>query len=124
LAVSLAAALAACDRQQPPPAPAPQSAANTIPTPDPVAADATALRGQLTIAGLSELPRGLQLRLRLLDMTDPSVVPPVVAERSEPAPSGLPHRFALPYDPAAINPDGRYVLEAALLADQFVMYGT
>ena len=121
LAVSLVAVLAACNQQQAPETPV---RAPVQQGPAPVPDDATAVRGQLSIQGLTELPRGLQLRLRLLDMTDPSVVPPVVAERSEPAPSSLPYRYALPYDPAALNPEGRYVLEAKLLADEFVMYGT
>jgi uncharacterized lipoprotein YbaY len=119
LAVTLAFGLAACNNQSPPPAAPPPPAG-----PAPVAEDATAIRGQMTIDGLTELPRGLQLRLRLLDMSDPSVVPPVVAERVEPAPGSLPYRFALPFDPAAIDDSGRYVVEAALLSDQFVMYGT
>jgi uncharacterized lipoprotein YbaY len=119
LALSLVLGLAACNNQQPPPPPPPAPVG-----PAPVPADATAVRGQLAIEGLTDLPRGLNLRLRLLDMSDPSIVPPVLAERVEPAPSSLPYRYALPYEAAVINPDGRYVIEATLLADQFVMYGT
>jgi uncharacterized lipoprotein YbaY len=119
LAVILAFGLAACNNNQPPPPPPPPPEG-----PPPVAADVTAIRGQMSIDGLTELPRGLQLRLRLLDMSDPSVVPPVVAERVEPAPGSLPYRYALPFDPAAIEEGGRYVVEAALLSDEFVMYGT
>src|SRR5690606_27303228 len=92
--------------------------------PPPVPADATAIRGKLSIPGLNDLPKGLQLTLRLLDMTDPSIVPPVVAERTEPAPTGLPADYALPYEPSKINQEGRYVLEATLSADGFVMYST
>lgn len=119
LALAFAGGLTACNNQQPPPPPPPAPVG-----PAPVPADATAVRGQLAIEGLTDLPRGLNLRLRLLDMSDPSIVPPVVAERVEPAPASLPHQYALPYDTAAINPEGRYVIEATLLADQFVMYGT
>jgi putative lipoprotein len=122
IALSLALGLTACNQQQQPPAPREQ--AQQIAGPAPVPADAPAVRGQINIAGLTDLPRGLQLRLRLLDMSDPAAVPPVVAERIEPAPGSLPYTFALPYDPAAIAAEGRYVVEAALLADQFVMYGT
>jgi uncharacterized lipoprotein YbaY len=120
LAITLAFGLVACNnQQQPPPAPVAQPQG-----PAPVAADATAIRGQMTMEGLTELPRGLQLRMRLLDMTDPSVVPPVVSQRLEPAPSSLPYTYALPFDADAISPDGRYVIDAALLAEDFVMYGT
>jgi putative lipoprotein len=121
ITLSLVVGLTACNQQQPP---APRQQTPQIAGPPPVPADAPAVRGQISIGGLTDLPRGLQLRMRLLDMSDPSQVPPVLAERLEPAPPSLPYTFALPYDPAAIAPDGRYVVEAALLADQFVMYGT
>jgi len=122
LAMAIAATLAACDNQAPPPPPPPKA---EVPAgPPPVPADATAIRGKLTIAGLNDLPAGLTLHLRLLDMTDPSVAPPVVAERTEPAPTGLPANYALAYDPATIAEEGRYVLEATLTADDFVMYAT
>lgn len=92
--------------------------------PSPVPADASAIRGTLSINGLSKLPPSLQLRLRLLDRSDPSIVAPVVAERIEPAPSQVPYTFALPYDPARINGEGRYVIDAALVAGEAVLYGT
>lgn len=92
--------------------------------PPPVPASATAVRGSLSISGLTDLPGGLSLRLRLLDMSDPSIVPPVVAERLEPAPPSLPYTFALPYETAKINPEGKYVMEAALLTGDVVLYGT
>ena len=92
--------------------------------PPPVPASATAVRGSLSIDGLTELPRSLSLRLRLLDMSDPSIVPPVVAERVEPAPSTLPYTYALPYESAKINAEGKYVMEAALVTGEVVLYGT
>jgi uncharacterized lipoprotein YbaY len=92
--------------------------------PPPVPAGATAIRGTLNINGLSQLPPGLQLRLRVLDRSDPSIVAPVVAERIEPAPARVPYNFAVPYDLARINPDGRYVVDAALVAGEAVLYGT
>jgi len=128
LAISVALAVAACGKQQAPaPAPqqkpAPQQQAAT-PAPPPVPADATAVRGQIIIDGLAGVPRNLQLRLRILDMSDPSIVPPVVAERIEPAPAQLPYKYALPYDPATIREDGKYVAEAALVTGDVVLYGT
>lgn len=92
--------------------------------PPPVPASAPAIRGTLNINGLSQLPPGLQLRLRLLDRTDPSIVPPVVAERVEPAPASVPYNYALPYDPATIAEEGRYVVDGALVAGEAVLYGT
>lgn len=120
-ALSLAVALAACGQQAaPPPVAAPQPAG-----PPPVDASATAIRGQVMIDGQTTLPpRGVELRLRLLDMTDPSIAPPVVAERVEPAPAGLPYRYALPYDAAQIDAERKYVIEASLLTAGVVLYGT
>lgn len=92
--------------------------------PPPVPASATAVRGSLSIDGLNDLPAGFNLRMRLLDMSDPSIVPPVVAERVEPAPPSLPYTYALPYETAKINPEGKYVLEASLLKGDVVLYGT
>lgn len=104
------------------------STATTQAGPPPVAADAVAVRGTVTIDGLAALPPKLlpqiKLRLRLLDMSDPSVVPPVVAERLEPAPARLPYSYALPYAAADINPEGRYAFEAALVSGADVLYGT
>ena len=96
--------------------------------PPPVPADAVAVRGAVSIEGMSALPPKLlsqiSLRLRLLDMSDPSIVPPVIAERIEPAPPRLPYTFALPFEQAQINEEGRYVFEAALVAGTDVLYGT
>lgn len=92
--------------------------------PAPVPADATAIRGQVSIEGLSDLPRGLELRLRLLDMSDPSIAPPVVAERVEPAPSSLPYRYALPFDAGKITEDRRYGIEANLQTGGVALYGS
>ena len=92
--------------------------------PPPVPASATAVRGSLSIDGLNDLPGSLSLRLRLLDMSDPSIVPPVVAERLEPAPPTLPYTYALPYESASINAEGKYVMEAALVTGDVVLYGT
>lgn len=121
-----AALLAGCGQDTPTsqanaPAAAPQQG---LAAPPPVPASATAVRGRLAINGLSKIPPGLQLRLRLLDRTDPSIVPPVVFERIEPAPAVLPYDYALPYDPAKIDAAGRYVIDAALVAGDAVLYGT
>lgn len=124
LAISVAL-LAACGQQSgPAPGAAQQQQAAQPAGPAPVPASATAVRGVISIAGLNQLPASLQLRLRLLDMSDPSVVPPVVAERIEPAPTSIPYQFALPYAPEQIRPDGRYVLDAALVSGEAVLYGT
>ena len=85
---------------------------------------ATAVTGDLQVPGLSQLPKGIQLSIRLLDVTDPSQVAPVVAEINEPAPALLPHRFRLGYDASKIKPEGRYAVQAALLAGTAPLYST
>lgn len=124
LAISAALLVSACGNQASGPAQSAPQAAAAPAGPPPVPATATAIRGTLSISGLDRLPAKLQLRLRLLDMTDPSIVPPVVAERLEPAPTQLPFKYALPYAPATINAEGKYVIEASLVTGDVVLYGT
>lgn len=122
LALTLSVSLAACDNRSAPPPPPPREPAAAAPPA--VAEDAVAIRGRLTIEGLTELPAGLTLNLRLLDVSDPSIAPPVVAQRSEPGPTSVPATYALPYDPASIDEAKRYAVEATLTAEDFVMYAT
>ncbi len=125
IVASLSLILIAGCNQQPATAPdagkSPVAAAPVIP---PVPDDVPAIRGEISIEGQNELPGKLELRLRLLDMTDPSIAPPIVAERVQPAPPGLPYRYALPYEPSRIVSDHKYVVEASLLAGGALIYGT
>lgn len=124
-AALVVALLAACGQQESaaPAAPAqPQAPAAAAAPAAPQYA--TAVKGDITVAGLTELPAGLQLNLRLLDVSDPSQVPPVVAEVTAPAPTALPNRFALPYDASKIKPDGRYAVLAALLVEGHPLYSS
>lgn len=84
----------------------------------------TAISGELMVEGLTELPAGFELSVRLLDLSDPSQVPPVVAELSGPAPSILPHRFSLPYDASKIVESGRYGVLAALVVQGVPLYSS
>lgn len=84
----------------------------------------TAISGELSVDGLNELPSGFQLSVRLLDLSDPSQVPPVVAELAQPAPSILPHRFSLPYDATRIVEGGRYGVLAALTVEGLPLYSS
>jgi putative lipoprotein len=132
--ISLAAAaflLSACGSQEQPAAPQPSAAASSASAAaSSVAAPAatpqfdTAIIGDLSVAGLNELPPGFQLSVRLLDLSDPSQVPPVIAELVGPAPSILPHRFSLPYDPAKILETGRYGVQAALMVEGLPLYSS
>jgi putative lipoprotein len=80
--------------------------------------------GRVEVTDLAELPAGLQLVIRLLDVTDPSVVPPVFSEVLMPAPRVLPYNFEIGYDAARLDATRRYVVEAALQTDGVVLYGT
>lgn len=117
--------LVGCDQKAAPDpaavAAAAAAAANAVPA---VPANVPAIRGEIAIDGLTTLPPKLELRMRLLDMSDPSVAPPVVAERTEPAPASLPYGYALPYQTDTIVDARSYVVEASLLAGGAVLYGT
>ncbi|MBK9493642.1 MAG: hypothetical protein BWZ07_01011 [Alphaproteobacteria bacterium ADurb.BinA280] len=116
--------LAACgDASAPASKPAAIAPAQTAATPA-APQFATAINGDLRVSGLTQLPKGIQLSIRLLDFSDPSQVAPVVAEINEPAPALLPHRFRLGYDAGKINAEGRYAVQAALLAGTAPLYST
>lgn len=81
-----------------------------------------AVAGSVTVEGLEKVPPGVSLKLRLLDVTDPTTAPIVVAEFVQPSPGLLPHDFRLPYEPAALNPAASYAVDAALMADTAALY--
>jgi hypothetical protein len=60
----------------------------------------------------------------LLDVTDPTAVPTLVAERVTQSPRILPSGFEIGYDPAQIDATRKYVVTVALQADGLVLYGT
>lgn len=129
--ISLAAAavlLSACGSQDAPPAqPAVASSSAQAQSSAPAVAVPqfdTAISGDLGVDGLNELPPGFELSIRLLDLSDPSQVPPVVAELAGPAPSILPHRFSLPYDASKIVEGGRYGVLAALTVQGLPLYSS
>lgn len=124
LAVAL---LSACGGSQPPAQAPAQQVAQPAQTQAPAPAQPqfdTAIIGDITVAGLTELPPGFELSLRLLDVTDPSQVPAVVAESNGAAPRQLPHRFALPYDASLINEEGRYAVQVALVVQGVALYSS
>lgn len=125
----VAALLSACGAPETPSAQQAAPAATAAPASVAAAPAATpqfdtAISGELIVEGLNELPPGFELSVRLLDLTDPSQVPPVVAELSGPAPSILPHRFSLPYDASKIVEGGRYGVLAALVVQGVPLYSS
>lgn len=123
LSVALALALAACGGDKPAATAPAASAAPAAPAaPTPVAGPKVS--GSFTVEGSNQLPGGIELAVRLLDVTDAAAVPVVVAERATAAPRILPSGFEIGYDPAQIDQTHRYVLEVALRADGLVLYGT
>lgn len=125
-----AALLTACGSQEAPPAPRAVAASSSVQAQSSAPAQvstpqfATSISGDLAVDGLTELPPGFQLYVRLLDLNDPSQVPPVVAELAQPAPSLLPHRFSLPYDASKIVEGGRYGVLAALTVEGLPLYSS
>lgn len=122
LALTLALAVSACGQQAEPSgaaeAPQPQQ------PPQPQVVSGPAVTGTISVPGLTQLPEGLQLNLKLLDLSDPTVTPPVIAETTAAAPRRLPHPFALGYPAERVHGQGRYGLEVALQASGATLYGT
>jgi uncharacterized lipoprotein YbaY len=116
--------LSACGGEQPAPAAAPA----TAPAPAEVAATTPVsgpkVSGSITVQGVSQLPEGIQLSAKLLDVTDPAAVPVVVSERTTAAPQLLPSGFEVGYDPAQIDQAKRYTIEVSLQSDGIVLYGS
>ncbi|NLB14169.1 MAG: hypothetical protein GX826_09160, partial [Gammaproteobacteria bacterium] len=100
LSAAVALALAACGGQSDAPASANGGSAASTAQPAVPQVNGPAIEAQVEIDQLASLPPGLTLVLKLVDITDSTNLPVVVAESSTPAPAALPLRVALPYDPA------------------------
>src|SRR5690606_22117630 len=87
------------------------------------AAQLPAITGRVSAGDLTQLPRGVALRLRLLDVTDPATPPATVAEASVDT-RRLPADFRLPYQGERIAPDHRYVVQAELVTEGVTLYST
>lgn len=120
LSLLAALALSACGGESSPPPATPTAAAPVAAAP----VTGPALRGSIAVKDLARLPAGIQLNLKLLDITDPAAVPVVVTESTQPAPSSLPADVALAFDPSKIDQSRRYALQVSLMAETMVLYGT
>jgi uncharacterized lipoprotein YbaY len=127
LSLTAAVALAACGDDRPAPAATAAAPAASAPAAAPAAAapiTGPKVSGSVTVAGVSQLPDGIELATRLLDVTDPAAVPVQISERVTSAPRILPSGFEVGYDPAQIDQARKYVVEVALRTDGIVLYGT
>lgn len=79
--------------------------------------------GRVSAGDLTQLPRGVVLQLRLLDVTDPAAPPATVAQATVDT-RRLPADFVLPYEPDRIVQDRRYVLQGALVTEGVTLYST
>jgi hypothetical protein len=70
------------------------------------------------------LPEGIELVVKLLDVTDATAVPVLLNERVVAAPRILPSGFEIGYDAAQIDQARSYAVEVALRTDGIVLYGT
>jgi uncharacterized lipoprotein YbaY len=127
LPLSAALALAACGGDKPAPDAAPASA--DAPTATTATASNTPVTGpkvsgSITVAGVAQLPEGIELMTKLFDVTDAAAVPVLVSERVVTAPRILPSGFEVGYDPAQIDQARKYAVEVALRTDGIVLYGT
>lgn len=126
LPLTAALTLAACGGESPAPGnagTAPTAAREVAPQP-PAPVTGPKVTGRVEVTDLTELPAGLQLVVKLLDASDPTVVPPVFSEVVMPAPRVLPYNFEIGYDAARVDQARRYVVEASLQANGVVLYGT
>lgn len=126
LPLSAALALTACSGDQPAPTAAPKGAAPATPAGPAAATPVTGPRisGSVSVDGVNSLPGGIELSVKLEDVTDAAALPVLVTERTTAAPRILPSGFEIGYDPATIDSARRYVIEVALKADGMVLYGT
>ena len=69
----------------------------------------------LRCAGPADLGYGTVMELRLVDFTQPDARPQVLAEHTESNPGQPPLHYRLLYNPAAIDPQHDYGVEARLL---------
>lgn len=130
LPLSLVAALAlsACGGESAPSsspsAPAAPGAAAPAAVPaQPAAVTGPAISASLSIKDAPQMQPGINLHLKLVDVTDAAAVPVVIAESTQPAPT-MPAQVQLGYDPAKIDQARAYALQASLQAETFVLYGT
>lgn len=124
LSLSLALALSACGGDKPAPTPAAARSAAPAGAPLPTPVTGPKVSGSFTVPGINNLPAGLELGVKLLDVTDPAAVPVVVAERVTQSPRMLPSGFEIGYDPTQIDATRKYVVVVVLQADGLVLYGT
>ena len=69
----------------------------------------------LRCAAPTQLGPGTVMEMRLVDFTQPDTRPQVIAERTESNPGQPPLHYRLLYNPAAIDPQHDYGVEARLL---------
>lgn len=124
LSAAVALALAACGGQSDAPASANGGSAAATAQQSAPQVSGPAIEAKVEIDQLASLPPGLTLVLRLVDTTDSTNLPVVVAESSTPAPAALPLRVALPYDAARIDAARSYGFQVAVQAETLVLYGT
>lgn len=115
--------LVACGGQQDA-APEPGSASTDGSAPVVAApANQPTVTGQVSAGEITQLPKGIMLRARVLDVTDPST-PPVTVGETTVETRRLPLEFAVPYDPARIAADRNYVAQAELVTGGVTLYST
>lgn len=82
------------------------------------------LIGTVSSRRISQLPRGAVVAIRLVDITDPRAALEPVAQQIYREGGALPMAFELEYDPARIDPNRRYALQAAVTVNGIPTYRT
>lgn len=123
LPLLVALLLSACGGDNQDQAAVQQDAAASRAAAEQAASQLPAVTGRASAGDLSQLPRGVVLRLQLLDVTDPATPPVTVAETTVDT-RRLPADFRLPYQPERIDQSRRYVIKAELVTEGVTLYST
>ena len=85
-------------------------------------AQSAAIQGTATYRERIALPPGAVLEVVLLDISRQGAPAERIAEASIPVQGQVPITFRLPYDPARIQPQAMYAVQASLLAEGRVLF--
>lgn len=95
---------------------------NTIVPAYSAASGKLAIHGDVTYLQRIELPQHAYLIVQLVDVTNPDGPFPVVAEISQQPDGSVPIEFDLPVDPANINPQHKYALQARIAVGDILWF--
>lgn len=82
------------------------------------------VKGTAAYRELMLLPDSARLDATLVDVSKADANAPVIGRAREIVHPGNPTAFVIPYDPARIDPNGRYAVRARIFADGKLLFNT